>query len=458
VSVEPTGQQVQAVDTVRAWYRNDATSTQVFRLFGYAGTGKTTLAKHLVDALGLNGRTRFATFTGKAAHVLTGKGCDAQTIHSLIYQPVSKAREHLDELRARRAATTDPSQQRELDDAIKIETAELDQPGWIVNPRSELEHADLLVLDEVSMVDNVMAHDLLDFGVPTLVLGDPAQLPPISGAGYFVDCDPDVLLTQIHRSALDSPVTRLATAVRNSGSDRALGIPGMDADSGRWHRPLTPAEASRFDQVICWRNATRWRIINSMRKVAGHSGDPRPGERIIGLVNDREAGVLNGEQFTVVSVTNDSETASTWSTRRQTAADDENSRVLDMVVQPEQGLPRRIRTWAVGFTGEKGEATAKRASSGQFRTRGVVAATFAHAVTVHKAQGSQWRKVLVVDETSGLRQVTGRSEVESGADPASAHEAADLMARRWLYTAVTRAGDDVRTRQPAQLIVTSDVR
>jgi len=36
----------------------------VFRLFGYAGTGKTTLAKHL--AQGVNGKVLFAAFTGKA--------------------------------------------------------------------------------------------------------------------------------------------------------------------------------------------------------------------------------------------------------------------------------------------------------------------------------------------------------------------------------------------------------
>src|SRR5262247_2671908 len=58
----------------------------IFRLFGYAGTGKTTLAKHIAEAV--DGKVLFAAFTGKAAQVMRAKGCvSASTIHSLIYKP-----------------------------------------------------------------------------------------------------------------------------------------------------------------------------------------------------------------------------------------------------------------------------------------------------------------------------------------------------------------------------------
>ena len=43
----------------------------VFRLFGYAGTGKTTLARHIAD--GVDGEVKFAAFTGKAALVMRNK-------------------------------------------------------------------------------------------------------------------------------------------------------------------------------------------------------------------------------------------------------------------------------------------------------------------------------------------------------------------------------------------------
>ena len=75
-------QQDAAIKTVQAWLR-DPKAPQVFRLFGYAGTGKTTLAKHL--AADVSGSVVFAAFTGKAALMLRKKGCaGASTIHSLI--------------------------------------------------------------------------------------------------------------------------------------------------------------------------------------------------------------------------------------------------------------------------------------------------------------------------------------------------------------------------------------
>jgi exodeoxyribonuclease-5 len=49
------------------------------------------------------------------------------------------------------------------------------------------------------MIDAEMARDLLSFSVKTLVLSDPAQLPPTSGAGYFTNREPDFLLTEVHR-------------------------------------------------------------------------------------------------------------------------------------------------------------------------------------------------------------------------------------------------------------------
>ncbi|NRA30157.1 MAG: AAA family ATPase, partial [Parvularculaceae bacterium] len=77
-------QQDDALLAASKWLKNR--DDQVFRLFGYAGTGKTTLAKELAQQV--DGDVVFGAFTGKAAHVLRQKGCDgAQTIHSLIYRP-----------------------------------------------------------------------------------------------------------------------------------------------------------------------------------------------------------------------------------------------------------------------------------------------------------------------------------------------------------------------------------
>src|SRR5215471_20451111 len=75
-------QQDGALCAAARWLR--APSAQIFRLFGYAGTGKTTFAKHLAEHV--DGRVLFAAYTGKAAHVMHAKGCkDAGTLHGLIY-------------------------------------------------------------------------------------------------------------------------------------------------------------------------------------------------------------------------------------------------------------------------------------------------------------------------------------------------------------------------------------
>ena len=88
-------QQDDALKAVKVWLNGG--DKQVFRLFGYAGTGKTTLARHFAE--GIEGSTLFGAYTGKAAYVLRQKGCPAATtIHSLIYHPRDKSQARLRDL------------------------------------------------------------------------------------------------------------------------------------------------------------------------------------------------------------------------------------------------------------------------------------------------------------------------------------------------------------------------
>ena len=76
--------QIAALDKCGDWHKNRTKEQQIFRLFGYAGTGKTTLARHLAE--GLNGDIVYCAFTGKAALMMRRNGCHgAATIHSTIY-------------------------------------------------------------------------------------------------------------------------------------------------------------------------------------------------------------------------------------------------------------------------------------------------------------------------------------------------------------------------------------
>jgi exodeoxyribonuclease-5 len=141
-----SAEQETALARVGAWLRRG--EPQVFRLFGYAGTGKTTLATHVAEDV--EGGVVFGAFTGKAALVMRARGCrDAATIHSLIY---------------------------------RSKESEEGGPSFVINRSSPAAKADLIVVDECSMVDEALGRDLLSFGKPVLVLGDPAQLPPVKAA------------------------------------------------------------------------------------------------------------------------------------------------------------------------------------------------------------------------------------------------------------------------------------
>jgi exodeoxyribonuclease V len=393
-------EQVKAVEAVQGWFMHSGARQKPFRLFGPAGTGKTTLAKHLPAALGAN--VVFGAYTGKAAHVLRRKGVPADTIHSSIYmldqQMKLRARrwEAMRELAELEAVPgMAPSMQAAQDDVRMELVREIEQieiqlrrPAFTLNEMSPWSMADLIVLDEVSMVNERMAADIESFGVPVLVLGDPAQLPPIEGGGHYTAAEPDVLLTQVHRQALESPVLKLATDIR-------LGLP--------WRKHLVKvdlAEAMQADQVLCWKNSTRWSLVTAMRKKLGRpQGIPVPGDRVMCLVNNKDIGVLNGQQYEVLGV---------------------KDGVLTL--RDDDGQEREIAARMEAFKGLEQEQAEKRAGA----WRGEEGCfTFANAITCHKAQGSEWPHVYVVDQT---HQMTRSTTAER---------------RAWAYTSVTRASERV---------------
>jgi exodeoxyribonuclease-5 len=353
-----TPEQDNALNAVARWLETPR-GPQVFRLFGYAGTGKSTLALHLAEHV--EGDVAFAAFTGKAALVMRSKGCkDARTIHSLIY----------------RATDT-----------------ETEEPSFVLNDESDAAHAKLIVIDECSMVDEELGRDLLSFGKKVLVLGDPAQLPPVSGGGFFTEAEPDVMLTEVHRQASDNPIIRLSMTIREGGA-LTRGVYGDTRIIGR--NELDPALVTGADQVLVGRNKTRRAYNGRLRELRGITGVfPQSGEKLVCLRNNRKKGLLNGALFTVKSA---------GALRRGK---------IRMLVMPEEGESGKFQRVAVipqFFEGGEGEIPyALRKDSDEF--------DFGYALTVHKAQGSQWDNVTLFDESFAFRE----------------HRA------RWLYTGVTRA-------------------
>ncbi len=241
-------QQDAALSAVSRWLK--AGGRQVFRLFGYAGTGKTTLARHLAETVA--GEVAFAAFTGKAAHVMRGKGCrGAGTIHSLIYRTRGE-----DE----------------------------NGPTFVLNHDSAAGKAELIIIDECSMVDEEIGRDLLSFGTPVLVLGDPAQLPPIAGGGFFTEAEPDIMLTEVHRQAADNPIVRLSMIAREGGRLEE----GRYGDSRVVDRDaIDQEEVLAADQVLVGRNLTRRNYNARIRELLGRESPVPVSRRHAGLPQER---------------------------------------------------------------------------------------------------------------------------------------------------------------------------
>src|SRR3984893_5391225 len=258
-----TPQQDAALQGIAQWWKEGRRRAPIFRLFGYAGTGKTTLAKHIAE--GIDGKVLFAAFTGKAACVMRSKGCyGASTIHRLIYKPQEKNEEN--------------------------PTFEL----WRKAPAS---HAKLIIIDECSMVDAELARDLMSFEVPLLLLGDPAQLPPIQGGGFFTDAKPDAMLTEVHRQAQDNPIVRLSMDIR-AGKSLEQGQYGETQVVGRGD--LDPKRVIGADQVLVGRNATRRAYNVRLRERRGFAGTlPVTGDKLVCLRNNRNKGLFNGGLWVV---------------------------------------------------------------------------------------------------------------------------------------------------------------
>ena len=392
----PSPQQDTALQRVRRWL--EAPRKPFFYLAGYAGTGKTTLARHFAEGVG--GQVLYAAYTGKAASVMRSKGCvGATTLHSLAYIPKMKCRERLrqlvDQLEAA-AKAADHQLVDHLESQIAEENKQLARPSFSLNQESALKSASLLIVDECSMAGDRIGEDLVSFGVPILALGDPAQLPPVQGEGYFTQGDPDFLLTEIHRQALDNPIIRLSMAVREGRGAIENDLPYGDYGDSRVVREVDGTAAMAHDQMIVGRNDTRRQYNEKMRRLLGRRSLVEVGDRVVCLRNNHDLGLMNGAVFTVVEVREDEEGP-------VLLIDDGESRAE---------VPIHVDTMRRGSVPD---------GASFFDRQGREEFCHAYALTCHKSQGSQWPAVMVLDESAVFQQ----------------------NQRRWLYTATTRAAERV---------------
>ncbi len=422
MTISLSDKQNAAIATIKDWYSNRAKAQQVCRVFGYAGVGKSTIVKYAIDELGLStekpGEVLYAAFTGKAALVMTRKGTPASTIHSLVYrvseptpQEIEKLEKQAAEIRAGLPACG--GAERLFEEArlrsLELRLKDAHKPRFVLNAESAVRDCKLLVLDEVSMVGAEMAGDLLAFGKPTLVLGDPGQLPPVKGEGAFDAPNPDVMLTEVHRQAGESAVLRLATLAREG-----KWIPHGHHDDFVWkmrRSDVGPEQLLKADQVICGRNATRIQLNVAMKRAAGFDAvfPGGNGEKLICLKNRNDVGLVNGMFVTLDDIKDDGDeiafTASITS--------EDGKRIGGGAT----GKGERFRIWRGPFLDHVMPDPDRERREYQ-KKRTAVECVWGWAITCHKSQGSSWPNIVIYDD--GL----GRTAEDRA---------------RWLYTAITRA-------------------
>lgn len=376
--------QAKALEELREWIRSK--QSQSVRVGGYAGTGKTTLIGHirrLIHDKNPKTNVAFACPTGMASQNLEGylTAHDARfekdyvgTIHRLIYTPLVDGKGGI--------------------------------IGWDKNDEIK---ADLLIVDEGSMVTREVWQDLLSFKLPIMVFGDHGQLPPV-GDNHSLMERPDIALEKIHRQAEDNPIIHLATMARR-GEDIATDNYGKGVK--KISRATYEAEEisntffnSRDTDtlILCGTNKLRNQLNTHIRTLKGYeSEEPAKGDKVVCLKNiyENKAGaIFNGMLGEVQSIQD-------FDKHRYSAEIyfSQSDTMYSGTISKEQfNSPEPIQK----LEGVRFEEIGDRFD-------------FGYALTVHKAQGSQAKKVLLFDESILFREDKDK----------------------WLYTGITRAREEL---------------
>jgi exodeoxyribonuclease-5 len=372
MSITLSPDQEAALSTIQDWLSSDS-PTQL-TLGGYAGTGKTTILGHLVDN---NPELRIAvvTLTGKAALVLSrsihADNARISTIHRFMYKPILSATNRL--------------------------------IGWQWQPEASRENNfngipafDLIINDEASMTTESLYLPMGEYKKPMLFVGDHGQLPPINSKLNLMEA-PEIRLEKIHRQAEHNPIIRLATDIREGRQPRTYSstvrvIKGYDE-----LKDITKDFLSGVSDnlIITAKNNDRVQANKRIRANLGFDSEtPQPGDLLICLKNNYKQGLFNGQIVKLREI------------------EDYHSRAYIGLIETDDGLEIELPISKAGFNVPKLSTTVE--VSGTLFDYG-------YAVTCHKAQGSQAKRVFVLGRGFG-------TEDEK---------------RRWLYTAVTRAQEEV---------------
>lgn len=375
--MELTRKQEQGLKIAIDRYNNGEAYTVIS---GYAGTGKSTLIKFIISALDIDPeRVGYIAYTGKAAQVLRNKGCPtAMTAHRLLYKSVPRA-----------------------------------DGSFIHIPKDSISDYDIIVVDEVSMLPKPMWNLLLSHGIYVIACGDPGQLPPIGEENGILE-HPHIFLDEIMRQAAESEIIRLSADIREGKLIKPY--KGTEINIVR-HREMCDGMFTWADQILCGKNITRHTLNNYYRNMRYGEDIPNPivGDKVICLKNNWDKITETGDALvngTIGTIDKIATVPNKW--LNPMCLIDFTPETIDNADERDQTFHNLLMDWKLITTKE---TTVNRENFRLFpKQLWPEQFDYGYCITTHKSQGSEYDKVLVVEEV--LRQ----------ADHA-----------RWLYTACTRA-------------------
>ncbi|MGB0968356.1 MAG: ATP-dependent DNA helicase [Halocynthiibacter sp.] len=453
--------------------------SQVMAIMGKAGSGKTLLLAEFYKALedagvkivsgDYEGKRKkdqrtlaILAPTNKAASVLRNRGVPATTIHRILYTPVYDPEyEKIADWLAGEGEKPEIEGLTEaaLDRAYEFYQANKSIPGalavaglrgsdFITGWKRRDDPLDIGFIDESSMLDERQFEDLKEI-FPTLVLfGDPAQLAPVGQSGEMVFdrlADKHKLeLSRVHRQKADSPILDLAHAL----ADPQLSFQDFEtmvSEAAQKDDRVILAQRVESDlmarsPVLVWRNATRIKLIQAFR--AAHMAPPDEllaGEPLIcdGIelpakhrkkrIDLEARGLIKGAQVVYLGPGR----KPGFSRLHVMGAEDPQVSAASIVKieipdEEEPFIPYAARMGAAFLHGA--------------------------AVTIHKAQGSQWENVQVFAPDLFVAARMGR--VEAG----------QPLWKRLAYVAITRAQERLywvvrnRLARPSHDLIVDDLK
>ena len=382
--MEITNKQEQGLKEAIRKYKEGATHVCIS---GYAGSGKSTLVKYIIAALNLDPEedVAYVAYTGKAAEVLRHKGCpNATTAHRLLY----KARP-------------------------------LPNGKFKFTPREKLEKDfKVIVVDEISMLPKDLLALLAKHKIFIIACGDPFQLPPINkDTDNHVLDKPDIFLDEIMRQAKESEIIRLTMAIRDYQE-----IPYYQ---GKEVQVLNKNEIvsgmyTWADQIITGTNNMRNNVNNLLRQLENRGPEPEVGDKIICLRNNWDI-LDTSDENALVNGTIGYITERKIQTIPYPLWEKPFVPILYMnfISEANEKFEQIWADYTAVTTGEKYLTPQEeyRLFKNDDAPPAPIEFNYGYAITCHRAQGSQWKKVMVIEE----RFPFGKEE----------HA-------RWLYTACTR--------------------